>query len=153
MDAVMEKFGGANVIRHLSSLRYLEIFRLLGPLADPEDTSWPERLDIANDMKTAAEKAFELNLTAQFFLPSIRGGVIALAREAAVLRMVQVVIAVERYRGATGALPYSLDELVPECLSEVPVDPFDGRPLRYKRETQGYKVYSIYTGKDDGGIQ
>jgi len=38
------------------------------------------------------------------------------------------------------------DALVPGQLSAVPADPFDGKPLRFKRLTKGYVIYSI--GKD-----
>ena len=41
---------------------------------------------------------------------------------------------------------------MPEYLDTVPEDPFDGKPLRYKRLPKGYVVYSIgWDGKDDGG--
>jgi hypothetical protein len=42
--------------------------------------------------------------------------------------------------------------LVPQYLASVPVDPFDGLPVRYKVLPTGYVVYSLGTnGKDDGG--
>ena len=34
----------------------------------------------------------------------------------------------------------------------MPDDPFNGRPLRYKKLVKGYAVYSVgEDGKDDGG--
>jgi len=34
----------------------------------------------------------------------------------------------------------------------VPVDPFDGRPIRYRRTDPGYLLYSVDTdGQDHGG--
>ena len=51
-----------------------------------------------------------------------------------------------------GRLPGPLDELAPRYLEAVPADPFDGRPLRYKRLENGYVIYSIGSnGIDDGG--
>ena len=53
-----------------------------------------------------------------------------------------------------GALPDQLEQLVPEFLAELPVDPFDpdGQPLRYIRAEDGHVLYSVgYDGKDDGG--
>jgi hypothetical protein len=50
-----------------------------------------------------------------------------------------------------GALPPSLDALVPEYLDEVPRDPHDGKPLRYSAEKR--IVYSVgMDGKDSGGL-
>src|SRR5205085_10074692 len=61
-------------------------------------------------------------------------------------------LAVERHRLARGAWPASLDALVPDFLPGVPDDPFDGRPLRYRRLADGVVVYSVGPdGADDGG--
>ena len=49
------------------------------------------------------------------------------------LDLARTALAIERYRLATGAVPSELDELVPEHLQEMPLDPFDGRPIRYRR--------------------
>ena len=49
-------------------------------------------------------------------------------------RIAQTVLAIERYRLAhAGQLPESVDALVPAYLAAVPSDPFDGKPLRFKR--------------------
>jgi hypothetical protein len=61
-------------------------------------------------------------------------------------------IALERFRRARGRWPERLSELVPAYLRELPVDPFDGRPLRYRRLADSVIVYSIGSnGIDDGG--
>ncbi len=68
------------------------------------------------------------------------------------LDLVKAALAVERYRLTTGSLPAALDALTPQYLKEVPVDPFDGRPIRYARQTLGYVLYSVDTdGQDNGG--
>jgi hypothetical protein len=62
-------------------------------------------------------------------------------------------LAVERFRLAEGRLPESLEELVPKYIEAVPIDPFDGKPLRYKRLEKGYTIYSIgEDGEDNGGV-
>jgi hypothetical protein len=55
-------------------------------------------------------------------------------------------MAVKRYRLAHGAWPADLAALVPAYLMEVPKDPLDGQPLRYRRTPDGAVVYSV--GKD-----
>jgi hypothetical protein len=57
------------------------------------------------------------------------------------LAATRAVLALEAYRRERGALPGSLEELVPEFLSEVPRDGFDGAPLRYLPERA--VVYSV----------
>ena len=41
---------------------------------------------------------------------------------------------------------------MPQYLEEVPVDPFDGKPIRYGRTEPGYRLYSVWDdGRDNGG--
>lgn len=62
-------------------------------------------------------------------------------------------IALKRYQLRHGSLPTDLNTLVPGFLHEVPRDPVDGKPLRYKPGPDGsYLLYSVGNdGKDDGG--
>jgi hypothetical protein len=68
------------------------------------------------------------------------------------LRAARAGIAVERFRMANGRLPDSLDELAPKWLDSVPSDPFDDKPIRYKKLAKGFVTYSIGPDlKDHGG--
>jgi len=65
-----------------------------------------------------------------------------------------VLLAATRYRLATGALPDSLEALVPEYLPYAPVDVFaqDHAVLKLVSIDSGWTVYSIGdNGRDDGG--
>ena len=55
----------------------------------------------------------------------------------------RMALAVEQYRLSTGRLPETLDQLVPTLVSRVPLDPFDGLPLRFRPLDTGYVVYSV----------
>jgi hypothetical protein len=76
---------------------------------------------------------------------------VALLRGHASLRCAQVAVAAERYHRKHGNWPQSLADLVPQFLPAVPLDPFDGKPLRYRRTDQGAVVYSV--GEDGGDPQ
>ena len=52
-------------------------------------------------------------------------------------------LALEIYRQSTGDYPTRFDDLVPELLPTLPIDPFDGQPLRYESAGPGYRFYSI----------
>jgi hypothetical protein len=68
------------------------------------------------------------------------------------LRTTSVALAAERCRLGRGGWPDSLADLVPDYSESVPVDPFDGEALRYKRLDGGFVVYSVgEDGVDDGG--
>ena len=59
-------------------------------------------------------------------------------------------VAMERYRLDHGDWPEELEALVPELISTVPIDPMDGKPLRYNPETR--TIYSVgYDYIDNGG--
>ncbi|MFO0810887.1 MAG: hypothetical protein U0746_19840 [Gemmataceae bacterium] len=69
------------------------------------------------------------------------------ALDEARLRSAAVALAIERYRRANGDWPKSLADVGP-----LPDDPFTGKPLAYRRTTDGVAVYSLsFDGKDDGG--
>lgn len=61
-------------------------------------------------------------------------------------------IALELYRRRNGAFPARLDDLVPNFLPALPIDRFDGQPLRYLLTDDGPLLYSIGADRiDDGG--
>lgn len=65
--------------------------------------------------------------------------------QAAVTRTAALVLA---WKQRHGTFPNTLQQAV----TEVPADPFDGKPLRYRHEGKGFVVYSVgETGKFDGG--
>ena len=68
-------------------------------------------------------------------------------------RVVVTAIALKRFQLQHGKLPEVLGELAPKFLPTVPIDPYDGKPLRYQPNPDGtYLLYSIGDdGKDDGG--
>ncbi|MFO0845729.1 MAG: hypothetical protein U0797_25650, partial [Gemmataceae bacterium] len=73
-------------------------------------------------------------------------------RAEALLRALRAAVAADRYRLAHGAWPASLGDLAPTYLDAVPLDPFDGKPLRHVRHADGITTYSVgLDGKDDGG--
>ncbi|MDB5312292.1 MAG: hypothetical protein JWO38_6494 [Gemmataceae bacterium] len=89
---------------------------------------------------------------AQLFLPAVEkvGG--AHWRSVAEARCTIVGMACERFRLRNGRWPGTLAELPRELLAEVPLDPFDGQPLRYKHLPDGVVIYSLgRNGTDEGG--
>jgi len=60
----------------------------------------------------------------------------------AVLALAESACAVERYRLVHGAWPAALSDLVPEFLSAVPPDPYDGTEVKYAMRPDGVMVYA-----------
>jgi hypothetical protein len=69
------------------------------------------------------------------------------------LRALQVRAAIGLYQRRHGKLPENLDALCPEFLPSVPLDPFSGKPLRYRLAGKGWVLWSVGPDlKDDGGV-
>jgi hypothetical protein len=62
-----------------------------------------------------------------------------------------IAIAAERYRLKTDRFPAQLADVTPDYLQAVPLDPFDGQPLRHLIKDGDLLIYSIgLDAKDDG---
>lgn len=77
----------------------------------------------------------------------------AIAEMLARARASAAAVAVARYqRDHAGATPDSLRKLIPEYLSSLPIDPYSGAELTLRRDSTGYKIYSVGANrKDDRG--
>jgi len=76
------------------------------------------------------------------------------ARADARHRLANLALAVTAYKLKNNKYPAKLDDLVPAHISAVPVDPFDGKPLRMTVADGGPVLYSVGPdGKDDGGAE
>ncbi len=77
----------------------------------------------------------------------------AFRRSHAELRCAIAAVAAERYRRRHGRWSADWDELTRAgLLRTVPIDPYDGRPLRLRSVADGLVVYSVGAdGTDDGG--
>jgi len=65
---------------------------------------------------------------------------------------VRVILALTRYHRANGNWPDTLEQLVPEFLAEVPLDPCDGAALRYALRDDRPLLWSVGNdGLDDEG--
>lgn len=69
-------------------------------------------------------------------------------------RLLGAALALQAWRAEQGHYPELLTALVPDLLPRVPVDPFDGQPLRYRLEAGRPLLYSVGPDqRDQGGAQ
>ena len=91
-------------------------------------------------------------ILARMMIPALTHANPQAATMRARLRATAAALAALRFKNDTGAWPETLDALVPQYLSAVPVDPFSGKPLIYTTLEGGIVVYSVgLNGIDDGG--
>jgi len=136
-------FWDTNIVRSMEFIDQLEATTKL-----ESEKRWTEYQRINNEV----EHLSVLFYMTKVLLPSIsRIGMLEL-RSIAQVDCARAALGVERFWLAEGRLPKS-EELAPKYLDTVLIDPFDGKPLRYKRFAKGYTIYSIgEDGEDNGGI-
>ena len=101
-----------------------------------------------------ASMALSGNWTGQvlyyMMMPALAGSLAKKSQCDVQVQATRTILALRAYQLVHGNLPPDLKALVPEFLDEVPVDDFDGQPLRYSAEKK--IVYSVGRNlKDDGG--
>jgi hypothetical protein len=131
---------------------------------------WASALDIATQLLAIADQPDHLQLTSIAAIPApsrrfelslalfcshnIKTVMTKALETKARLRSSVAAIAVERYRLLTGDWPASLNVIPTAILPEVPIDPFDGKPLKLARRPDGVTIYSVgRNGTDDGGSE
>lgn len=118
---------------------------------------WPEKLAALARLAPHQPPEPEPGLDVRWFNQSVpwvyaREVAPAEARKLALTRAAEAVLAIARYRQQYGALPDTLETLVPEYVTAVPQDPFTGRDLLYAATDSRFVVYSTGSdGEDNGG--
>jgi len=67
------------------------------------------------------------------------------------LRGLQTVFAIRLFKEDRDRLPQLLDELTPEFLAAVPLDPYSQRPLIYRAVVNDFELYSVGQDRIDNG--
>ena len=86
-------------------------------------------------------------------LPAVAQSGIAETRAETQLRLTRLALMLGACRADQGAYPEALEELSPDYLTDIPLDPFLDEPFRYERTESGYRLYSVGDNMtDDGGL-
>ncbi len=91
----------------------------------------------------------------QLMVPAVRKVSELRARAEALRLTARYGVQMARHKLAAGAYPETLESLAPDLRMELPdpVDPFTGQSIVYRREGEGFVVYSLGANKkDDGGL-
>ena len=147
--AYLFKFSG------LYNRDYDLFLRTMSENLELTSTPFPAKLDAATaiDRRVSQATSNRVYILSHGLLPAAASVSVKECAVIARLNLIQTVLAIERFRLANqNRLPEKLSELAPSFLPSVPMDPFDGKSLRYKKLPKGYMVYSVGEDrKDDGG--
>ena len=137
-----------SIATHGDQMRGTEMF---GWLLDAHDA--PDKLLLAaRRIEAELPKLTRSQTFTEMQMISVSSFVLVHLCRIAEIQAARVALAAERHRGDTGRLPSDLAELVPRYLSWIPIDPFDGAPLKLALKDDGLIIYSVgQDGVDDGG--
>ena len=95
---------------------------------------------------------FPPKLFSGLFLPALSKAANRFAQLEARRRAALTALAIERFRlEHEGQLPETLEDLRSAPAAELRLDPFDGKPLRFRKLPKGFVVYSIGSDRSDEG--
>ncbi|WOO41715.1 hypothetical protein [Rubellicoccus peritrichatus] len=106
---------------------------------------------------SAFEKRLKIETKEEHFLFSSVLTVMEKIRQNALIsdttvQLTMIGLSLTQYHNDHGIYPETLDQLLPDYLRELPIDPFSGNRFIYRREGDGYLLYSIGLNMfDDGG--
>jgi hypothetical protein len=84
--------------------------------------------------------------------PAVKACVEAQQQAETLAALGDVVLALGAYRTDHGHYPDSLAALQPKYVDKLPADPYSGGRVQYRREKEGYALYTVGPNlKDDGG--
>jgi hypothetical protein len=107
---------------------------------------------IAAAFKPSSRSDAVAALMLNFFLPAVGAGLNAQDRANTQLELMRLAAALAVFRAEQAKYPNKLDELVPGILDTLPVDVYNAMGFFYKRDGEGYLLYSAgENGADDGG--
>lgn len=119
-------------------------------LAEKNSPESLAEIDVLFDRVERQMPGIPPKLISALMLPSLKRVAPKFTALEARRRLGLLAIIVERCRLANnGRLPDRLEELVPGFTAELPKDPFDGQPLRYRKLEKGFVVYSVGADRKD----
>lgn len=115
---------------------------------------YPARFAAGQQLAAVTYAPNRFYIISRMILPALQKFQLRDAEHVAPVRVAAAVLAIERFRLAhANALPENLEQLTPACFKTVRVDPYHGKPLRYKTHGSRYAVYCVGSdGQDDGGV-
>lgn len=111
-----------------------------------------EAIRIGREIEQLVESRPKYAIMSKILFPSLWRAIELELRDEMLVACARVALAAERYRIEQGRYPAALAELAPKYIEAVPIDVFDGKPLKYRVEDDNVVIYSVSdNGVDDGG--
>jgi hypothetical protein len=146
-----EKIWDPIYSRSAARTAHPELLRRLAEYIEIADLPAPDR-DVQMRIKEQELKSGNVPHFVRLLCPACAKVTDADTRAHAFLRAAAAAVAAERFRVANKRWPKELAELTPTYLKTVPLDPYDGKPLRMRATEEGLIIYALGSDlKDNGG--
>jgi hypothetical protein len=125
------------------------------PVADPEQRTFsPQRARQAQaELDADLSHRNPYNWIEAYLTPALGNAAVRFAWTQTSVDLARVACGLDRYRLAHHEYPETLEALVPQYIDPLPRDVISGKPLHYRRTTDGkFRLYSVgWNETDDGG--
>ena len=103
-----------------------------------------QRLKAVQDIENQKLNLSRVHFLFKMIMPPISRFFERDLRNQAQLQNARTALAIEHYRlDHNNQLPITLNDLVPDYLPSVPLDPYNGHPVKYQKTDTGYLTYSV----------
>jgi len=99
--------------------------------------------------KFVAEHVKDWNVLPWMLVPAFERAEVRYIQNAADFSALRLGVALRLYRADHAAYPDTLDALAPDYLAVLPPDPFSGQGFHYRREADGWVLWSVGPDQDD----
>jgi hypothetical protein len=153
----LANLGGGVFPSKASNVRRADEF--FGLISDAVDKPHYRRSDAAKRIDDLVEKLPARYIVLRMILPAWGKSLQSWDHHAAAWEGTRAMLAIEIYRHRRGRYPATIDEIVPNVLPSMPIDPFSGKPFGYRilepgSDSRGRQYLLYSTGvdqKDNGG--
>lgn len=149
---------GKRVLRfyYQNWLRYVDLPPYQRPPLDTAGLLFAEPAGLMVDGRVLSLAEYQQGLdrspVASFLIPATHRRLNSSDRETVYYRITLCLLAAHAYYRDHHRFPDRLADLVPGYLEEIPVDPYDGKSLKYRPDPDQPAIYSVYLNRwDDGG--
>ncbi len=130
---------------------YIETLRSLDRMQSFEKEK-SRLLQADSDLARSRREILPRHLLTVYCLPNASAAIVKAVEIETCRQLALTAVGLKRFLLRKGNLPERLDELTPEILDAVPIDFWNGKPLKYRRTARGFLLYAV--GKnavDDSG--
>jgi hypothetical protein len=139
----------AKPFRLLDQLTYLDFSAEVTDLAGLPAY---ESRDALKELTDRVNRTSKLKVSARTLIPALVRALGVQDMLVAQCDIAEMAMYLKQYKKNTAAYPERLDAIVPDYIQELPVDPFTGGAYVYRKESEGFVLYSVSVNLvDDGG--